>query len=265
MKFGCLILAVIAANATALPPERPKQPNFTRLYVEPSGALVAEVTTREFYRSQDSGAHWTAIAKQPSFEQLRNIGLNPAQQICMPRDFGAFWTCAGLSENVSVIDGEGTLYQCAGARLASSSVDGEHWQALTTSDASSTKIDHCAHTALLVKKILASGGKTDSTLPRAGKPTTDAGRGLQAFVTDDDLAVIGLMQGSGTLYATTRQRSTSDFSIRTSADGGRELEAADLRVTGTLAYFRRGPCFVGRGLFLRGRTECSWPTGGFVP
>ena len=95
LKLCYLILTMTTANASALEPERPKNPLFTRLYVGASGALVAELLAEGFYRSVDGGARWSRVPPPTDFLKLVSSGLDAERQVCKPQNSGRARPCSG--------------------------------------------------------------------------------------------------------------------------------------------------------------------------
>jgi photosystem II stability/assembly factor-like uncharacterized protein len=238
-KFACFILAVIAANAMALPPERPTQPYYTKFHADPSGELFAEVTTGESYRSRDGGMHWSWIPELPGFKQLVRSGLDPARQLCRPESHGQ--SCQGVSGTVSAVDAAGNVYRCAGDRIEMSDDAGKNWEKTNSCASSSSSPDRCQYMAVQGKEIYVLGTGLYKSIDRGQHWITvkEASNGVLA---GDPLTIslIGLGTGpSRTLYTTSRQISNGHgLSIQASRDGGQTWKRQTFGLPANWRFFK---------------------------
>lgn len=243
LKLCCLILATATMDAGAIAPERPLKPYFNRLYVEPSGALVAELTSAGFYRSEDGGVRWSRIPSPTDFLQLVSSGLDANGQVCHPQDAGRSWDCLGLSGRVNAVGGTGVLYRNAGSATLEMSADGgEHWLKTTSWSGSSSSPDTSSTIVVQGQAIYAvAQGVYRSGDHGAHWTAVIARRPFGPPFLEMSGEVIGLMSTQdGRLYATTSTSTvtTKDgISIQVSADDGQTWTRQTFGLPATWEYF----------------------------
>jgi hypothetical protein len=242
LKLCCVILIMTTANANAIAPDRPKKPLFARLYVETSGALVAELNAAGFYRSVDGGVLWSPVPSPMDFLKLVSSGLDAERQVCKPLDSGRAWTCIGVSGSVSAVDRTGSLYRCAGDMIEISADAGERWKKTASWSGSLTNPDNCASIAIQGQAIYAIGEGVYRSRDGGAHWTSVRKRQLdgQAFLEESGI-MIGMMGAKdGTLYATTTTTTTTtndSISIQASADEGLTWKRQTFGLPATWQYF----------------------------
>ena len=226
------LILILAINANALPPERPKQPWIDSFYVDTTGELVAvSEVANALYRSVDGGLRWT---KEPDdikpLKKGTNSRLDAARQLCIPGTFGSRWTCIGLNGAVDAVDGNGNLYKCSANRLELSRDGGKRWAKTAAWSDPSGGLGTCGLVAahgdsIYVLAVYVVG--EEQTLYKSDD------RGAHWIRVNDqatdapirDERILGLMLDKhGVLYATTGAVSDTqgwDNRIYTSKDGGR--------------------------------------------
>jgi hypothetical protein len=242
LKLCCLILTATTATASAIAPERPKKPLFARLYVEASGALVAELHAEGFYRSVDGGVRWSPVPSPTDFLQLVSSGLDAVGQVCQPQNSGRAWRCIGVSGSVRAVDRAGALYKCAGETIQISADGGNHWQKTALWSDSSTTPDYCTSIAAQGHAIYVIGqGMYRSSDRGAHWRPVNKNRPVGPIFPNESDVLIGIMGApDGTLYATTSATTTTIFdgtSIQASTDDGLTWKRQTFGLPATWPYF----------------------------
>jgi hypothetical protein len=242
LKLCFLILTATTATASAIAPERPKKPLFAGLYVEASGALVAELVSAGFYRSVDGGLRWSRVPSPEDFLKLVSNGLDAERQVCIPRDFGGAWTCVGVKGSVSAVDRAGSLYRCAGDMIEISGDGGEHWKQTASWSGSLIDPDYCASIAVKGQAIYAVGkGVYRSSDHGAHWTSVIIGRPNGPTFQEKAGIMIGMMCApDGTLYATTTSTAIAandSISIQASTDDGLTWKRKTFGLPAAWRYF----------------------------
>jgi len=219
---------MITSNAIGVPPLRPEKPLFDSFYAGASGELFAGTIAGGSFHSIDDGKTWKPVANDTiNWEAFTNRSasvriINPAQQLCKPRDFGGSWNCVGVEGNVSAVDGKGKLYKCAGDHLEVSSDGGKIWHKVETWPSMPGNYEQCQMMAIHGETFYVAGQALYKSSDHGIHWSTVHSKNTDGAIIPEE-RILGLMSDkNGVLYATTVGTRAEHYYIFSSKDGGRE-------------------------------------------
>lgn len=227
--FLFCLFALMSSNVKAAPP-RPEKPLIDNFYISANGKLVVETIGGPAFNSVDDGKSWKLLADEKfnwinlSRRPASAIPQNPMQQLCKPRELGMSWSCVGVDEGVSAVDGKGNLYKCAGDQLKVSSDGGKVWRKVKTWPRIPGNGEQCQLMAIQGDTFYVAGETLYKSSDHGAHWSTVNSKNTDGAIIRDE-RIMGLMlDRKGILYATTAGVKTDHYYIFSSKDGGREWQ-----------------------------------------